>query len=522
LLTIAPIAILNSGKFTWTQRIADTFRSNAAVLAQSTTRSKTFSEDISLQFFIDQNYVTTVEGVIELVNISGKDISLTQYDMDLPYFTLKNTKIGYIYPKAFLVDMYSRNNSILFTFKSQYTKPVVIGKNARITFTFSAKVEKPFYELGDLKVLIFPYSLAEEGRDVRITVSVNKELPVVSAPQVAKTLRDKGIYTISNEAGKVIIFATEKNTLSTLFSHTAEVPLPSFSGVTNCTSRFPVSCIGCGNIVKNGDHGEMAAQRAKNAKTVVFHVATQIQTACAINKFKQVTAPQTAGKSFRAGFVISPISNQLIPATWRVHEGDDGTYATSFLARGVPYFYADPFGYLSIPLYTCTSDDDCRAKADALQNIETSISSTTPDFAAITVETDKIVIQISQQQRQFYAHIQNQSDTFVSLDSISLSENAYFTLPETYIRLIAPKTSIELPLQSKSVIQSSNRDVTLAFMLNGNEKLARFRPLTITLLAIIELLAYLFIASVGITLLSMLGIIIYTRYYEKRKNETTL
>lgn len=507
------------GNNTWIQQIADTFLSNSQVSAQSSsTQKKTFSENISLQFFVDENYTTTVEGVIELVNVSGKDISLTQYDMDLPYFTLKNTRIGYVYPNAFLVDMYSRNNSILFTFKSQYTKPVVVGKNARITFTFSAKVEKPFYAFGGMRVLIFPYALAEEGREVRITVSLNSKLPVVAAPQVAPALKQKGIFPVTNDFGKVFVFANSVEPYSASFSHSAEIPLPAF-GTNNCITFQPVSCVGCGDVVVNGLHNEMAAQRNKSAKSLVFQIATSIDSSCATKQFANSAIPQTAGRTFRAGFVLSPMTNQLIPATWRVHESETGTYATSFLARGVPYFYADPYGFLSIPLFSCSSDDDCRAKADALQTIETSLlSSFNTSIPGVTSDLrENTSVGIIQQHRQFYLHIKNTSDQFLQIDSILLEANPFFTLSSTTARLIPPQTSIDLPLTTKSTIQSSNRDATIQGKLNGEIKNIRFKPIKITLLAIIEMLAYLFIASIGVTVVSLLGLIVYTQYYEKRK-----
>jgi len=499
------------------RQIADTIRSNSSVHAQSS--KKTFSEDISLQFFIDENYNTTVEGVIELINVSGKDISLTQYDMDLPYFTLKNTRIGYIYPKAFLVDMYSRNNSILFTFKSQYTKPIVVGKNARITFTFSAKVDKPFYEYGGMKILIFPYALTEEGRNVRINVSANKKLPLIFAPQVATTLKEKGLYTVTQETGKLFIFADSDRPLTTVLASSAELPLPALGVKRNCITYAPVSCIGCGDVVKNGENGELVAQRNNSAKSLVFQIESQIDLTCAQQRYKDSSTPQAVGRDFRAGFVLSPITNQLLPATWRVYDDGVGTYAVSYIVLGVPYFYADPFGYLTLPLFTCTSDDDCRAKAESLQPIETSLSSNPSKQISTTSDTSAIEATITQNKRQFYLHFQNTSDAFISIETTQLLQNAYFTLGNTSARLIPPKSSVELPLQTRTRIQQSNHDVTLQIMLNGTEKLVRFKPSTITVLALIELLSYLFITSLGVALVSLLGIFLYTRYYEKKQQQ---
>lgn len=441
--------------------------------------------------------------------------------MDLPYFTLKNTRIGYVYPNAFLVDMYSKSNSILFTFKSQYTKPVVVGKNARITFTFSAKVERPFHDFGGMRVLIFPYALAEEGRDVRITVSLNAKLPVIVAPQTPITLRQKGIFPVTNETGKVFVFADSDLPYSLTFTHSAEIALPALGLKENCITFHPISCTGCGDIIANGTEGQFAAQRSKSAKTVSFNLAASVDPQCATRQFTNVTPPQNAGKVFRAGFIISLVSKQLIPATWRVHESQAGTYATSFLARGVPYFYSDPFGFLSIPLYSCTSDDDCRAKADSLQSVETSLGvldQSTPGI--VSASPVNIKLAISQQQRTFMLHFKNTTDQFLELNKIELSNNMYFTFSPGSKYIVQPQGSLDIPLSPKQVIQYSNQYAVLNVMVNGQDYAVRFRPTTITLLALIESLAYLFVVSLGVTVVSLLGLIIYTRYYERRKTES--
>ncbi len=441
--------------------------------------------------------------------------------MDLPYFTLKNTKIGYVYPNAFLVDMYSKSNSILFTFKSQYTKPVVIGKNARITFSFSAKVEKPFYTFGGMRVLIFPYALTEEGRDVRITVSLNSKLPVVAAPQVASSLKQKGIFPVTNETGKVFVFADSTDPYSLSFTNTAEVALPTFNQEQNCMLYQPVSCSGCGDILSNEQNGQLLAQRNKSAKSVVFQFAATTNPQCAEKQFSESTVPQSAGKSFRAGFIISPMANQLIPATWRVHESESGNFATSFLVQGIPYHYADPFGFLSIPLFSCTVEDDCRSRAESLQTVETSITSDKQNLPGLEpATTENLQITITQHQRQFSLHLKNLTNKFIAVDQLGITDNQYFASPTSQSHLILPTGSIDILLTPKQVTQYSNHYATLEVLINQQTYTVKFKPATITLLALIEALSYLFIASVGITLISLLGIIVYTRYYGKRNEQT--
>jgi len=461
----------------------------------------------------------SVEGVIELTNSSGKDISLTQYDMNLPHFTLKNTKIDSIYPKAFLVDMYSQNNSILFTFKSQFTKPVVMGKGAKIIFTFSALVEKPYKDVGGLRTLFFPFTLTEEGRNVRITVSVNQDLPLISAPQVAKTLQEKRIFTVNAETGKVFLFSKSEAPFAVTFAHSAEVFLPPFNTTHNCFSFQPISCIGCGDILTNTLTEGIRAQRSKDSKMVAFQFAKIIESRCAQDLSKNLSAPSESGRTFQAGYIIAPLSNQLIPATWRVNISEKGRFATSYIANGVPYFYADPYGYLTIPLFSCASDDDCRAKSERLQTLDTTLSSELLDtIPGITeISEGNLSYSITQQGREFTLLLKNNAAQYFHLSALELPSNPYFSLSTIAERLIPPKSTLEVQLETKSTVQFSNLTADIRLLVNGHESKVQFKPITITILAIIEILAYVFIVSIGITLVSMLGIILYTRYYEKKK-----
>lgn len=459
-----------------------------------------------------------VEGVIELTNTSGKDISLTEYGMNLPYFTLKDTQIGYIYPKAFLVDMYSQNNSILFTFKSQFTKPVVIGKNGKITFTFSAQVEKPYRDFGGLRTLTFPFTFNEEGRSLRVTVTVDDKVGLIYAPNVAATLKKRNIFTVSEETGKLFLFAISDKPFSITLSHATEVALPPIGIENSCIQYLPVSCTGCGNIMKTPTTNEILAQRQKSAELVSVTFTKSISPACAKQKYANYNLNGAKNASYKAGYVISPSSNQLIPAMWRVAIDGSTTYMKDVSTQGVPYIYADALEYLAIPIKSCMTDEVCRKEADTLSTLDTSLTATAFENSPgmLTANPENITLSIHQEGRRFRLSVQNKTEQFLLTHPINLENNRYFTLNNQDEHIIPPHGELQLPLDTKVSLQTSNQPISLSFSINGRVKNLAFEPITITILAVIELLAYLFVVSLGITLFSSAGIILYNRINEKR------
>lgn len=503
------------------KRIADTSHSSFTVSAQTPTPTKksAFEEDISMQFYIAQDYTVTVEGVIELTNTSGKDMSLTEYSMNLPYFTLKDTKIGYIYPKAFLVDMYSQNNSILFTFKSQYTRPVVIGKNGKITFTFSAQVERPYRDLGGLRTLSFPFTLRDNGRSLRITVTVDEKTTLIYAPNVALTLKKKNIFTVSDETGKLFLFATSNKPFSLTLTHATEISLPDFRENNSCSVYLPVSCSGCGKIITQKATGETVAQRDKNSEKVIMQFTKSITPNCAQARYERYNIGKALNSTFRAGYIISPALNQLIPASWRVAKVGSDEYIKDLTAQGVPYVYADALEYLTVPLHACVKDEECLRYAGALKTVDTSLSSVAEVESPGVTSTIKnlMTATITQQGRKFNLQLTNTSDKFLELSDISLESNSYFTLSDISNHLLPPKGTLALQLDTKLKIQTSNHDTELSVIANNESLKLTFKPITITILAVIEVLAYLFVVSLGITTVSVVGIILYNRRYGKTK-----
>ncbi len=500
------------------QRTADTIRSSFQVHAQTPQVKKpTFNEDVSLQFFIAQDYTMTVEGVIELTNASGKDISLTQYDMNLPYFTLKDTKIGYIYPQAFLVDMYSENNSILFTFKSQFTKPVVIGKNGKITFTFSAQVDRPYRDMGGLRTLSFPFTLTEAGRVARITVTTNEKLPIVFSPKVVTQLKGKNIFPVSDESGKLFIFATSIKPIGASFSHSTEVSLPTVGKESQCVMYEPVSCIGCGTMTVDDSTGNTSAQRSKESLKVTTQLLRTVSPTCAIQKYSTMDTKKWKAGPFKAGYLISAASAQLIPASWRSMLQDGNEYVSNVMTTGIPNNYVDSLGLLTIPIHTCTTDEECIKFATGLQTIDTAVS-TAPEFisSGVSRNLSDITYSIKQEGRRFSFIVQNNSDKFFNLDTIILRENSYFGLNDLSSHIINPKSSLTILLDSKKQIQTTNQDTQLVFMLNKEDRLVTFQPIKITILSIIEVLAYIFVVSLGITIVSVLILFLYNKRHETK------
>ena len=480
------------------------------------------SENISLQFFIDQGFTMTVKGVIELTNTSGKDISLTKYDMNLPYFTLKDTTIGYVYPKGFLVDMYSQNNSILFTFKSQFTKPVVIGKNAKITFTFSATVDKPYVDIGGLRTLSFPFSLESPERVVSITVNLNDKLPIVYGPNVASALKKRGIYSLSEESGKIFLFSISDKPITVSFASTTEVTLPKFLSTQECITYEPVSCSGCGDVVYHSDTQQTLAQKQSEIQKVAFVFTQNMNTLCGVAHYK-TAAPidKITSSTFTTGYVISPTTNRLIPATWKTNVSGKNTEISNVYARGVPYSFADTYGYLTIPLIRCSTESECNKESEKLQTLDTAISSVESiGQALIPATAQNITLSLHQTERQFSLRINNTSDNFLFLETVTLSSNLYFTLPTTASRIIPPKGSADIVLLPVKQFQTSNQDEQLQFQINGMTMQITFKPITITILTIIETLSYLFIVALGITAMSWIGLILYNKYYEKRVPQT--
>lgn len=508
---------MSVGKIFSTELIAALIGSRLShVSAQTAPAKKTFQEDISLQFYVNDDYSITVEGIIELTNISGKDLSLTEYGMNLPYFTLKDTKIGYIHPKAFLVDMYSQNNSILFTFKSQYTKPVVIGKNGKITFTFSAELDKPYRDLGGLRTLTFPFTFSEEGRSLRITVTVDEKVALIYAPHVAESLKKKHIYTVTEETGKLFLFAISDKPFSMSVTHSAEVLAPQLGIEKNCEEYLPVSCIGCSDMKELSNPPETIIQSAKNANAVTLNFSKTINRSCAQTRYDASSFASAKNGDFRAGFVISPLSNQLIPAMWRVATDGKTSYVKDITTQGVPYIYADALGYLTVPLKACSTDELCKQAADQLSTIDTSLLSG-ETLLSPGVDTEQTpTLSIVQENRRFYLQITNATDSFLKVPPISLNNNSYFTLQEQPSRFISPKSSVIIPLTTRNSIQTSNQETALIFSLNQKTIAVPFRPITITILAIIEILAYIFIVVLGVTILASGSLILYNRLYEKK------
>lgn len=469
---------------------------------------------MSLQFYVTADYSITVEGVIELTNTSGKDLSLTQYDMNLPYFTLRNTKIGYIYPKAFLVDMYSQSNSILFTFKSLYTRPVVVGKNGKITFTFSADVEKPYRDLGGLRTLSFPFMLEEENRKVSITVTVNDQLTLLSAPNVATQLKERSIFPVTDATGKLFLFGISPEPLSLTFSHKAEVPLPPFLDSSSCIDYQPTSCIGCETIKSIAQPQRTYAIGKKDSNTTALTFSRTIDTQCMEEKYKKSTThSETTAGSKIAGFLISPVTQQLIPAHWQTQILPDGASLTSNIATaGVPTAYTESLGLLTIPLYPCNSDDECIQFVNHLRTVETSLS-TTPEItsAQLVTTTEQVLVGVTQQGRNFEVVLNNPSEHFVSLASITLQDNPFFTLQPQPSYILPPGSTTKLQLETRKRVQTSNQETLLTFLINEEAKPVTFKPITITVLLLVELLSYLFLVVVVIFFVSSLTIFLYNK-----------
>ncbi len=487
-----------------------------------TPTPKTFDETVTLQFFVEKDYSITVKGVIELVNNTGKDISLTQYDMNLPYFTLKKTEIGYVYPAAFLVDMYSENNSILFTFKSMYTKPVVIGKGGKVTFTYTAQVVNAYKEIGPLRTLAFPFTLSDDHRKTQITVILDSSLPLVAAPKTTPELSKKGIYTITETSGKGFVFLEGNGVISVTLSSNQEVALPFLNPPNTCMQETPITCTGCKEINVTTDR-QVLAVKQPTATKVSATLAKDFTKDCLQTQFKNfdvISAMNIQKRQKVTGFAIMPDTATLIPAVWEYVTTGSGNYIQMLDTNGIIYaFRSDIFGTLLIPLIACTSDDDCIKASQLLRTFDIALDTNPlqPDRKAYAeAQNSDINLAITQHGSTFSLLLENRTESFLMISEPAISDNPLFALRHPATLIIAPKATISYDLFTKKRIQTSNQPITITFSSKKQSSQVTFSPVRITIITIIETLGYLFVVALGIFLLSISTIILYNRHNAKK------
>lgn len=228
---------------------------------------------------------------------------------------------------------------------------------------------------------------------------------------------------------------------------------------------------------------------------------------------KSTTHSETTAGSKIAGFLISPVTQQLIPAHWQTQILPDGASLTSNIATaGVPTAYTESLGLLTIPLYPCNSDDECIQFVNHLRTVETSLS-TTPEItsAQLVTTTEQVLVGVTQQGRNFEVVLNNPSEHFVSLASITLQDNPFFTLQPQPSYILPPGSTTKLQLETRKRVQTSNQETLLTFLINEEAKPVTFKPITITVLLLVELLSYLFLVVVVIFFVSSLTIFLYNK-----------
>lgn len=435
--------------------------------------------------------------------------------MDLPYFVLNDTKIVYVYPTQFLVDMYAKNNSMLFTFKSAYTNPVVIPKAGKITITFSAKLKDPYRNTGALRTLAFPFDFKSEDRSVSIVVTVDQKLPLVYAPTTPKSLESKRIYEVSEEKGKLFMFMPQENPIYVTLTSASEITLPPTPYIPSCATLEPVACVGCDQIRHYPEVSQVLATKKQDASAASVTYAKVFNSSCAKTAFQSQVNESPNSNRFVSGFVLSPEGDSLIPVFWRETTDIETNIKTlSNMSTGFDtYKYYDVRGYNTFPMFICKTDTDCIRQLQTLKTYDTGISTESAtshsEYANATLES--IDAHITQKGNTFSIFIANTSDSFVVLDDMSLEKNNLFTLLDTTSRIIPPNGHVSIPLLNKNTIQTSNQPTDIYFNYNGYKKTLTFKPITILILTIIEILSYLFVVTIGITLFSLLGIILYNK-----------
>lgn len=505
--------------------LLSTLAINKSVAAQSPR----LDEKINLFFDVRQDYTVGLEGQIEFTNNTNTNLSISEYELVLPIIKLKNTKVTKIVPDVYLVDTFRENGSNLFRIKSSQFKPVIIPNGGKVIFTFSAELETPFRELGQIAILDLPFQIHADKRDIILTVEVDKSLPLVMAPREGKSEWSKYRFSLTDATGKT--FALLKNDMSVIVTRTSEndenhiVPL---AVKDSCSIHEFIECENCGKGLLDGNNNVIFQRQKKDSplKTVTEY---KLSKECLIGRFLNninngEQDPATSTKTRYAGLVLYPDSNIIIPAEWEQQYDNKSSSVfyrnTELMEKGFPYAF-DNVGIFHIPVASCNDDTECEKIKNELANINKSFSagSFTKMNSPVELTSQLVDVNISNSSvlpPSYQFEIKNKTNSLGIINSLTLSDNDLFTMNSAEKRVVLPGQATQIQLSSKSRFPVKNSPSELKVLINNSEQKYTYNPSQNLFLDIIYLLGVLFTVVIGIFLLSLLFLFVYNKRYDKK------
>lgn len=255
---------------------------------------------------MDNDYKMKVQGFVHLTNLSGKDITIDNYSLKIPYYLLKNTKVTLIDPKNFLIDTYTEKGSTLFTIKSPYSKPSIISKSRKIIFSFTAEIANPYTDFSGFREVDFPFSTPESENKTYIYFSFPKDLPLIYP--------SKNEITVGQTSGKYEIEITDTAPKSYIFFRdNSKIALKHVSRSGNllllgkslfpCSKHEFVSCTDCGEGYLENENVSFVHPNGDILSHITQYTANK---ECYFNSEKVTNLP-----NFVLGYVINPTDRKV-------------------------------------------------------------------------------------------------------------------------------------------------------------------------------------------------------------------
>jgi|GEM_PF-3504724 len=496
-----------------------------SVLTANPTLAQTnqIKEDLSFHFFIDNNYKVRLEGYVNLINKTSRDISITEYTLSLPAVKLKNTKVSKLVPSTFLVDNYEEKGSNLFKIKSSQRNPVVLPPNTRIQFAFTSDIESPFISFQKFKIFDFPFLLDTDSQHIDLQVSVGQSLPLILAPDTERTEWDQRIFTLTQSKGKTLVFLEDSFAFS-IRSTSSISDMPLYSTLTSnaCVDEKFISCENCTkgryDSLSNFTFSPKILTEPAILVTNVLYNKT-----CAIEKFQKLQNETVFGtaitkENYSTGLTLYPQQSTIFPAKWTNKFFNDSLFyieSTELKQTNFPFAW-DKGSFFHIPLINCTTDTECQTAKEKLANITFSIGEEIPheDVTISGIDKSDISLFLKEQVSLFAQPtlvIRNNSDSLKKIAQLKINANAIFSELTINNMFLFPQSSEEIPLNSLNRIPLRVIPENITVFADNLEYQISVTENSHPYLIVIYILSILFIISSGVFLISITTVIIKKR-----------
>lgn len=468
----------------------------------------------------------TLAADVDLINKSGTNIAISEYQLIIPVVKLKQTKITKVTPDVFLIDTFQTDSSNQFNLKASQLKSVVLRNGNKVSFSFTAELDKPFTEIGALRIFDLPFQLNSDHRTINIKVVADKNLPIVMAPKNGTSDWNSREFTVSDDNGKSFGFMDDNVSIIVEQStNRAQIHPIWYQTQDNCIHYEVRSCENCDKGVID-DKNNMIFETRDSSKPIKFTSEISLQKACLTDKFEQVQSsasedPAKVKQTRIVGVVLFPDINSLIPTEW-IQKYDTKSGLTWYDNKEFQdkkfSFSQDTLAILHIPMAQCTSDTEC-------DMFKTEIANTTKNYSlgdyqtrsrAQLIDKDSLSLQIIQRDSQYGILAKNKANYTGIIKTLELADNELFSIAKNQTVVIPSGSNTFIPLISKNRASVRNITTSLPININGTKTTIEYIPIQNTLLDIIYILSIVFVFVFGIFLLSLGYLVVYNRYAKNK------